>query len=182
MLASYSSNVNSSKGPEFYKLLYLVVQVIAPHATRPRSISQPLFLSLVRRLGQQAFDTWFRPLKVTKSPAERVLQISAPNAVVRDWIICITLTSLRIHWASSSSESHRIEWSLAMSESRDRSEMDPQEWSRVRTCPSVFDRRKTMRRVCLLEYTERAERKVHLFKFRSCILQPFCTCRRESGR
>ena len=89
------------------------------------SISQPLFLSIERRLGQQAFDTWFRPLKVTKSPAERVLQISAPNAVVRDWIIAHYADVLEDSLGEQQLEQYRIEWSLAMSESRDRPEMDP---------------------------------------------------------
>src|SRR6266498_1248646 len=86
---------------------------------RQDSISQPLFLSLERRLGQQAFDTWFRPLKVTKSPNEQVLQISAPNAVVRDWIIAHYADALNDTLGEHQLGQYRIEWSLAMSESRD---------------------------------------------------------------
>src|SRR5438046_2425014 len=89
------------------------------------SISQPLFLSLERKLGQQAFDTWFRPLKVTKSATERVLQISAPNAVVRDWIIAHYADALKDSLGEHPLGQYRIEWSLAMSESRDRLERDP---------------------------------------------------------
>src|SRR5256886_686380 len=89
------------------------------------SISQPLFLSLERKLGQQAFDTWFRPLKVTKSATERVLQISAPNAVVRDWIIAHYADALKDSLGEHQLGQYRIEWSLAMSESRDRLERDP---------------------------------------------------------
>src|SRR6059058_3119225 len=89
------------------------------------SISQPLFLSLERKLGQQAFDTWFRPLKVTKSATERVLQISAPNAVVRDWIIAHYADVLKDSLGEHQLGQYRIEWSLAMSESRDRLERDP---------------------------------------------------------
>jgi chromosomal replication initiator protein len=83
------------------------------------SISQPLFLSLERRLGQQAFDTWFRPLKVTKSPDQRVLQISAPNAVVRDWIIAHYADALNDTLGEHQLGQYRIEWSLAISESCD---------------------------------------------------------------
>ena len=89
------------------------------------SISQPLFLSLERKLGQQAFDTWFRPLKVTKSPTERVVQISAPNAVVRDWIIEHYADVLKDSLGEHQLGQYRIEWSLAMSESRDRLEKNP---------------------------------------------------------
>ncbi|HXI23131.1 MAG TPA: chromosomal replication initiator protein DnaA [Pyrinomonadaceae bacterium] len=89
------------------------------------SISQPLFLSLERRLGQQAFDTWFRPLKVTKSPTERVLQISAPNAVVRDWIIAHYADVLSDSLGEHQLGQYRIEWSLAMGEPRDRLEKVP---------------------------------------------------------
>src|ERR1041385_8909883 len=84
------------------------------------SISQPLFLSLERRLGQQAFDTWFRPLRVTKSPTDRVVQISAPNAVVRDWIIAHYADVLKDSLGEQELGQYRVEWSLTMSESRDR--------------------------------------------------------------
>src|SRR3989440_12498123 len=86
------------------------------------SISQPLFLSLERKLGQQAFDTWFRPLKVTKSPTERVVQIAAPNAVVRDWIIAHYADVLKDSLGEHQLGQYRIEWSLAIGESRDRLE------------------------------------------------------------
>jgi chromosomal replication initiator protein len=84
------------------------------------SISQPLFLSLERKLGQQAFDTWFRPLRVTKSPTDRVVQISAPNAVVRDWIIAHYADVLKDSLGEQELGQYRVEWSLTMSESRDR--------------------------------------------------------------
>src|ERR1041384_2138149 len=89
------------------------------------SISQPLFLSIERRLGQQAFDTWFRPLKVTKSATEPVLQISAPNAVVRDWIIAHYAEVLKDSLGEHQLGQYRIEWSVAMSEPRDGFERDP---------------------------------------------------------
>src|SRR5437868_6884624 len=89
------------------------------------SISQPLFLTLERRLGHQAFDTWFRPLEVTKSRTEHVLQISAPNAVVRDWIIAHYADVLKDSLGEHQLGQYRIEWSLPMSESRDRLERDP---------------------------------------------------------
>src|SRR5256714_1456309 len=104
------------------------------------SISQPLFLSLERRLGHQAFDTWFRPLKVTKSPTERVLQISAPNAVVRDWIIAHYADVLKDSLGEHQLGQYRIEWCLAIGESRDRLERNPigiQSPEDVRVAPST---------------------------------------------
>ena len=60
---------------------------------------QLLFSSLERRLGTQACETWFRPLEFTTSSHDRVLHISAPNAVVKDWVIT-ALSKLRSlnHW------------------------------------------------------------------------------------
>src|SRR5947208_14171447 len=78
------------------------------------SMSQPLFLSLERRLGHQTFDTWFRPLKVTKSPTEQVVQISAPSAVVRDWIIAHYADVLKDSLGEHQLGQYRIEWCLAM--------------------------------------------------------------------
>jgi len=104
------------------------------------SISQPLFLSLERRLGHQAFDTWFRPLKVTKSLTERVLQISAPNAIVRDWIIAHYADVLKDSLGEQQLGQYRIEWSLAMGESRDRAERDSpgmESAEEVRVDPSI---------------------------------------------
>jgi chromosomal replication initiator protein len=105
-------------------------------------ISQPLFLSLERRLGQQAFDTWFRPLKVTKSPTERILQISAPNAVVRDWIIAHYADVLNDSLGEHHLGQYRIEWSLAKSESRDVAKIDSpkiESHEDVRLAPSISD-------------------------------------------
>src|ERR1041384_2773219 len=105
-------------------------------------ISQPLFLSLERRLGQQAFDTWFRPLKVTKSPTEQILQISAPNAVVRDWIIAHYADVLNDSLGEHHLGQYRIEWSLARSESRDAAKTDSpriESHEDGRLAPSISD-------------------------------------------
>ena len=43
--------------------------------------------SLPQRLPKQTFDTWFRPLKVDVSPATSVFTFSAPNVVVKQWVV-----------------------------------------------------------------------------------------------
>lgn len=75
---------------------------------------QPFFHAIQRRLSEQAFETWFRPLRLQRSSADQVLQIAAPNDVVRDWIQSkyadaleqslneSQLGSLRVEWASES--------------------------------------------------------------------------------
>ncbi len=78
-------------------------------------INQPLFLSLERRLGRQALDTWFRPLTVTRSTGEQVVRIAAPNAVVRDWIIAHYTDALKDSLVEQQLDKYRIEWSLGSS-------------------------------------------------------------------
>lgn len=81
------------------------------------SISNHLFLSLERRLGRQALDTWFRPLTVTRSATEQVVKIAAPNAVVRDWIIAHYTDALKDSLSEQRLEQYRIVWSLAHGDS-----------------------------------------------------------------
>lgn len=75
---------------------------------------RPFFQAVQRRLGEQAFETWFRPLRLQRNLEDRVLRIAAPNEVVRDWIQSkyadtleqslneSQLGALRIEWASDS--------------------------------------------------------------------------------
>src|SRR5438046_2807244 len=81
----------------------------------------PLFSSLERRVGRQTFETWFRPLTVTKSAAERVVKIGVPNAVVRDWIVSHYTDALEASLAEQELSHYRIEWLLrGTTESRTR--------------------------------------------------------------
>jgi chromosomal replication initiator protein len=74
--------------------------------------SQPLFSALERRLSKQAFETWFRPLHVTRSQANDVLKISVPNLAVRDWILSQYSSALQESLLELKMESCRIEWAI----------------------------------------------------------------------
>jgi chromosomal replication initiator protein len=71
---------------------------------------QPFFHAIQRRLSQQAFETWFRPLQLQRSQ-NRVLQIAAPNDVVRDWILSKYSDALTQSLTESKLDSLRVEWS-----------------------------------------------------------------------
>src|SRR6266571_4098211 len=77
------------------------------------SPSQPLFSRLQRRVGTQTFDTWFRPLTIITSSGERVVRITAPNAVVRDWILTHYSDALQDSLAESQLGQYKIEWTLS---------------------------------------------------------------------
>lgn len=67
---------------------------------------------LERRIPKQTFDTWFRPLNVTASTADCVFRFTAPNTVVRDYVVAhygetiaeslreLALAQYRVEWAS----------------------------------------------------------------------------------
>jgi chromosomal replication initiator protein len=78
--------------------------------------SQPFFAALERRLSKQAFETWFRPLRVTRSPAEGVLRIAVPNPAVRDWILSKYSSVLRESLLELKLEGCRIEWATPRGE------------------------------------------------------------------
>ena len=71
---------------------------------------QPFFQAIQSRLTDQAFETWFRPLRFQRSNAEGVLRIAAPNDVVRDWILSKYAEPLRQSLDESHLGSLRIEW------------------------------------------------------------------------
>jgi chromosomal replication initiator protein len=73
--------------------------------------SQHFFAALERRLSKQAFETWFRPLSVTRSPAERLLRISVPNSAVRDWILNRYSEAIQESLHELQMDTFRIEWS-----------------------------------------------------------------------
>lgn len=69
-----------------------------------------LFSSLERRVGRQALDTWFKPLQFSASSTEEVLRISAPNVVVRDWVLGHYATALTESLAEVQLDRYRVEW------------------------------------------------------------------------
>jgi chromosomal replication initiator protein len=86
---------------------------------------RPFFQAVQRRLGDQAFETWFRPLRLQRNVDDKVLRIAAPNDVVRDWILSkyadtleqslneSQMGSLRIEWASDSKTTATISAAIA---------------------------------------------------------------------
>lgn len=71
---------------------------------------RPFFQAVQRRLGDQAFETWFRPLRLQRNLNDKVLQIAAPNDVVRDWILSKYADTLAESLNESQMGSLRIEW------------------------------------------------------------------------
>ncbi len=71
---------------------------------------QPFFQAIQSRLTDQAFETWFRPLRFQCSAQEGVLRIAAPNDVVRDWILSKYAEPLRQSLNESHLGSLRVEW------------------------------------------------------------------------
>src|SRR5215471_4875730 len=71
---------------------------------------QPFFQAIQSRLTDQAFETWFRPLRFQRSVQEGVLRIVAPNEVVRELILSKYAEPLRQSLNESQLGSLRIEW------------------------------------------------------------------------
>src|SRR5258706_7671375 len=74
--------------------------------------SQVFFAALARRLSKQAFETWFRPLRVTRFQPDGVLRIAVPNPAVRDWILTRYSTVLTESLLEMQVEACRIEWAI----------------------------------------------------------------------
>jgi chromosomal replication initiator protein len=80
---------------------------------------QSFFQAVQRRLSRQAFETWFRPLRLSQSSTERVLRISTPNQVVKDWILAKYARTLEESLAESNLGALRVEWSTTSSAAAD---------------------------------------------------------------
>jgi len=72
----------------------------------------PFLEAVERRLSRQAFETWFRPLYVSRSGTQSVLQITAPNALVKDWILAQYAQTLQDSLDELRLDKYRIEWAL----------------------------------------------------------------------
>jgi len=68
------------------------------------------FSSIQSKLSEQAFETWFRPLRLQRNPADKVLSIAAPNEVVRDWILSKYADTLNQSLKESELGALRVEW------------------------------------------------------------------------
>jgi chromosomal replication initiation ATPase DnaA len=74
--------------------------------------SDPFVAALRRRLSKQAFETWFQPLTVFSDQRDGVVRISAPNTVVRDWILSTYSAVLDESLLELKLSGGRIEWIL----------------------------------------------------------------------
>jgi chromosomal replication initiator protein len=72
--------------------------------------SNLLLASLEQRLPKQTFDTWFRPLIIKSSISERVLTFSAPNNVVREWVLAHYADLIQDALRELSLEQYKIKW------------------------------------------------------------------------
>jgi chromosomal replication initiator protein len=77
------------------------------------SPNSSLFSTIEKRLGRQTFETWFRPLSVTRSSRDQTVTISAPNVVVKDWILANYAQDLEASLAELHLECYRVEWAVA---------------------------------------------------------------------
>src|SRR5213075_2065894 len=72
-----------------------------------------LLASLERRLPKQTFETWFRPLTVDASVVDCVFRFSAPNPVVKDWVIAHYGDLIQQSLRDLALDNYQIEWSLS---------------------------------------------------------------------
>lgn len=73
----------------------------------------PFLEAVERRLGKQTVATWFRPLRVTNSESPGVINVAAPNVVVRDWILSNYSQVLNESLREMTPHQCRIEWTVA---------------------------------------------------------------------
>jgi chromosomal replication initiator protein len=89
------------------------------HPGKQRTV-WPSFLEAVeRRLGKQAVATWFKPLRVIDSATLGVLNVAAPNVVVRDWILSNYSKALNESLREMALDQCRIEWIVSSAQGRD---------------------------------------------------------------
>jgi chromosomal replication initiator protein len=74
---------------------------------------QSFFQAVQRRLSQQAFETWFRPLRLSTDSGHAILRIATPNRVVKDWILSKYAQTLQDSLAESNLASLRLEWTTS---------------------------------------------------------------------
>ncbi|MDX6444625.1 MAG: chromosomal replication initiator protein [Blastocatellia bacterium] len=78
--------------------------------------SRSFLAALERRLSKQAFETWFRPLRITPSGTTGVLRIAVPNSTVRDWILSQYSGALKESLLELNLDTCGIEWAIPQAE------------------------------------------------------------------
>src|SRR5207244_4073335 len=86
---------------------------------RDNPTSVAFLAALERNLTRQAFETWFRPLTVTKHGSEGKLRISVPNTVAKEWILSNYSLALEQSLKELSLSNDRIEWTVTSSPRED---------------------------------------------------------------
>jgi chromosomal replication initiator protein len=80
------------------------------HPGKQETQYQSFFQAVQRRLSQQAFETWFRPLRLSTDSGHAILRIATPNRVVKDWILSKYAQTLQDSLAESNLAALRLEW------------------------------------------------------------------------
>ena len=88
---------------------------------RDNPTSVAFLAALERNLTRQAFETWFRPLTVTKQASEGKLRVSVPNTVAKEWILSNYAFALEQSLKELSLSADRIEWIVTPSGPENRS-------------------------------------------------------------
>jgi len=78
-----------------------------------------LLASLQQRLPKQTFDTWFRPLTIDASPAKHLFTFSAPNQVVKEWVVEHYAETISQMLGELSLGHYAIEWSSSYTANKD---------------------------------------------------------------
>ena len=107
---------------------------------------QPFFQAVQRRISEQAFETWFRPLRLSRGSSDQVLRISAPNQLVKNWILSKYSRTLEESLVESKLASLRVEWTGASSATLpSRTELEPLDTTKSRDAPPVPEQSASMR-------------------------------------
>src|SRR5438132_9869820 len=114
MLASGFTERRKAADVRYCPVFYFVRCIISAMLDLDNAPSRILFASLERRLPKQTFETWFRPLSVRSSSADRVLTFAAPNAVVKDWILAHYADVIRDCLGESALNEYKVEWTLPL--------------------------------------------------------------------
>src|SRR6266487_5165312 len=69
-----------------------------------------------RNVSKQAFETWFRPLSVSRPTFDGKLRISVPNTVAKEWILSNYALALDRSLKEVSLGTDRIEWVVTSSD------------------------------------------------------------------
>lgn len=71
---------------------------------------RPFFEAVERRLNKQAFETWFRPLRVFQNATSSAVRIAAPNELVKEWILAQYAETLHDSLSEIQLDPRSVEW------------------------------------------------------------------------